>query len=207
FQAEDGIRDFHVTGVQTCALPISHLFEQVVHLGQVGALEAGEVAQGFAAGELRVEGDVLRQVAEAAAYLRVVGCLAQYPDLSLARGEQAEDECHGGGLAGAVVAEQPQHLALGKLQGQLMQHSHAADALADALGIQGLPDCCSCSGSFFNKVSVGSCISGKLSCTPGDLSTGKARCTQRSSSMPGLFISRRTWGYIHSRRSTLSLGS
>src|SRR5690606_40967310 len=27
FQAEDGIRDFHVTGVQTCALPISSLGE------------------------------------------------------------------------------------------------------------------------------------------------------------------------------------
>src|SRR5690606_40310538 len=26
FQAEDGIRDFHVTGVQTCALPISEAF-------------------------------------------------------------------------------------------------------------------------------------------------------------------------------------
>src|SRR5690606_41383348 len=26
FQAEDGIRDFHVTGVQTCALPISRTF-------------------------------------------------------------------------------------------------------------------------------------------------------------------------------------
>src|SRR5436309_6903240 len=26
FQAEDGIRDFHVTGVQTCALPISQFF-------------------------------------------------------------------------------------------------------------------------------------------------------------------------------------
>src|SRR5436309_16065496 len=26
FQAEDGIRDFHVTGVQTCALPISPVF-------------------------------------------------------------------------------------------------------------------------------------------------------------------------------------
>src|SRR5690606_39454951 len=25
FQAEDGIRDFHVTGVQTCALPISKI--------------------------------------------------------------------------------------------------------------------------------------------------------------------------------------
>src|SRR5690606_33032620 len=32
FQAEDGIRDFHVTGVQTCALPISdenRLFTQM----------------------------------------------------------------------------------------------------------------------------------------------------------------------------------
>src|SRR5699024_11834912 len=27
FQAEDGIRDRNVTGVQTCALPISHRFE------------------------------------------------------------------------------------------------------------------------------------------------------------------------------------
>src|SRR5690606_40125521 len=27
FQAEDGIRDFHVTGVQTCALPISGFFQ------------------------------------------------------------------------------------------------------------------------------------------------------------------------------------
>src|SRR5690606_6447661 len=27
FQAEDGIRDFHVTGVQTCALPISEGFK------------------------------------------------------------------------------------------------------------------------------------------------------------------------------------
>src|SRR5439155_12557418 len=27
FQAEDGIRDGHVTGVQTCALPISQFFE------------------------------------------------------------------------------------------------------------------------------------------------------------------------------------
>src|SRR5690606_39830505 len=28
FQAEDGIRDFHVTGVQTCALPISTRLER-----------------------------------------------------------------------------------------------------------------------------------------------------------------------------------
>src|SRR5690606_40220912 len=29
FQAEDGIRDFHVTGVQTCALPISRRVPQM----------------------------------------------------------------------------------------------------------------------------------------------------------------------------------
>src|SRR5207302_4313786 len=38
FQAEDGIRDFHVTGVQTCALPISPeggfgLQEKFIELG------------------------------------------------------------------------------------------------------------------------------------------------------------------------------
>src|SRR5690606_39951003 len=34
FQAEDGIRDFHVTGVQTCALPIS-VFVPTVDRGQM----------------------------------------------------------------------------------------------------------------------------------------------------------------------------
>src|SRR5690606_40182281 len=37
-QAEDGIRDFHVTGVQTCALPISYfdfeLFKKHVGIAQ-----------------------------------------------------------------------------------------------------------------------------------------------------------------------------
>src|SRR5690606_5240947 len=38
FQAEDGIRDFHVTGVQTCALPILNLFTS----GQTADDEADE---------------------------------------------------------------------------------------------------------------------------------------------------------------------
>src|SRR5437660_7074497 len=37
FQAEDGIRDGHVTGVQTCALPIFVLTPGVVHLPTVPA--------------------------------------------------------------------------------------------------------------------------------------------------------------------------
>src|SRR5690606_39285293 len=44
FQAEDGIRDFHVTGVQTCALPISFL--RCINL-----LENPHQGQIFVAGE------------------------------------------------------------------------------------------------------------------------------------------------------------
>src|SRR5690606_40342693 len=35
FQAEDGIRDFHVTGVQTCALPIYLMKTQLNNVEQV----------------------------------------------------------------------------------------------------------------------------------------------------------------------------
>src|SRR5690606_40601235 len=35
FQAEDGIRDFHVTGVQTCALPISRFTASPITLASV----------------------------------------------------------------------------------------------------------------------------------------------------------------------------
>src|SRR5690606_40783887 len=45
FQAEDGIRDFHVTGVQTCALPIS---AQPPLLAQTAAVNAPAVASGYA---------------------------------------------------------------------------------------------------------------------------------------------------------------
>src|SRR6266542_6321696 len=36
FQAEDGIRDATVTGVQTCALPICHREEEQLRLGVMG---------------------------------------------------------------------------------------------------------------------------------------------------------------------------
>src|SRR5690606_22929810 len=44
FQAEDGIRDFHVTGVQTCALPIwipRQLLNRRVGVGTEGVSVAG----------------------------------------------------------------------------------------------------------------------------------------------------------------------
>src|SRR5690606_40555363 len=52
FQAEDGIRDFHVTGVQTCALPIYAWDSRVVLGLGAGALAATVlflVAERFAA--------------------------------------------------------------------------------------------------------------------------------------------------------------
>src|SRR5690606_39785806 len=73
FQAEDGIRDFHVTGVQTCALPISRpdVELRVSHNGKAsrryrafdgsgGALFTGErlvetLGEEFAKQALRVE--------------------------------------------------------------------------------------------------------------------------------------------------------
>src|SRR5690606_40860878 len=41
FQAEDGIRDFHVTGVQTCALPISFTGAQTARRGRFEQAEGG----------------------------------------------------------------------------------------------------------------------------------------------------------------------
>src|SRR5690606_39518586 len=38
FQAEDGIRDFHVTGVQTCALPILLSIENLASFHEAAAL-------------------------------------------------------------------------------------------------------------------------------------------------------------------------
>src|SRR5690606_13818545 len=59
FQAEDGIRDFHVTGVQTCALPISSgqgagslPITPVVRLGGNGGAEPDSIRQGEAVDDL-----------------------------------------------------------------------------------------------------------------------------------------------------------
>src|SRR5690606_40685064 len=70
FQAEDGIRDFHVTGVQTCALPISyglggddayggpHVHQPAY--GQIAAVATGAHAVAGAAGEDRADVHLLR---------------------------------------------------------------------------------------------------------------------------------------------------
>src|SRR5690606_39305547 len=49
FQAEDGIRDFHVTGVQTCALPIFKPVAETGGRGQSVAHGMGELATALSA--------------------------------------------------------------------------------------------------------------------------------------------------------------
>src|SRR5216683_5977224 len=46
FQAEDGIRDLIVTGVQTCALPISLRLDMQCALAQAGARDWSETGRG-----------------------------------------------------------------------------------------------------------------------------------------------------------------
>src|SRR5690606_39817548 len=59
-QAEDGIRDFHVTGVQTCALPISVGTKRIAE----GKRFQPQVRRIFQpAGMRQVEGGVVAQVA------------------------------------------------------------------------------------------------------------------------------------------------
>src|SRR5690606_40081592 len=59
FQAEDGIRDFHVTGVQTCALPIyPHTAEEerdaAVHFDACADGDAKEIERGRSEAGLHV---------------------------------------------------------------------------------------------------------------------------------------------------------
>src|SRR5690606_6118712 len=86
FQAEDGIRDFHVTGVQTCALPIYPL-----------ALEA---------------------------------------DLAVVELVDAGDRLDEGGLAGAVVPEQAEHLAAVDGEVDPGEGGHRAEALDGAADLE-----------------------------------------------------------------------
>src|SRR5690606_40195002 len=64
FQAEDGIRDFHVTGVQTCALPIFALaawLTSAAHGAEPSLLEALEANDAALATSLvRAGADVTR---------------------------------------------------------------------------------------------------------------------------------------------------
>src|SRR5690606_39814522 len=60
FQAEDGIRDFHVTGVQTCALPIYSIAQYwATRRKQFAVISRTKIIQSSAAGSFQVVAGVL----------------------------------------------------------------------------------------------------------------------------------------------------
>src|SRR5690606_40895807 len=86
FQAEDGIRDFHVTGVQTCALPISSVREG--ELEQMGHRDRFRRARLDAQGaeDTAQEVDLVDEPVPLAGRHRVVGRVVGAPDVDAAGG-------------------------------------------------------------------------------------------------------------------------
>src|SRR5690606_39858478 len=57
FQAEDGIRDFHVTGVQTCALPILPVPDAAIKLDAQAEIDRIAAAPDHVLAAVDVDGD------------------------------------------------------------------------------------------------------------------------------------------------------
>src|SRR5205807_5830810 len=69
FQAEDGIRDYKVTGVQTCALPIS---EREISLRSGRAVWAALIRKGYDAIPLEVDASVVARLREVRAQIAFI---------------------------------------------------------------------------------------------------------------------------------------
>jgi hypothetical protein len=77
------------------------------------AAEVGDVVHQLPAGQVLIQGQLAGQVADAAADLQAVGAAVHPQDLGPPAGgpDQVEQQPDGGRLAGAVGAEEPEHLA------------------------------------------------------------------------------------------------
>jgi hypothetical protein len=78
---------------------------------------------------------VFGQIADALAHLVRHG-LSAPSDLTGVGFEHAEDDAHGGGLTGAVGPDEPEHLALGDGERQVVQGDQVAVAAGQALQLQ-----------------------------------------------------------------------
>src|SRR5206468_9283520 len=86
FQAEDGIRDLIVTGVQTCALPISRLRRVLVRLLEGEGFTCAEAGSGVEALEMMQQDPVPLVISD----LRM-------PQMDRSEERRVGKECRGGG--------------------------------------------------------------------------------------------------------------
>src|SRR5690606_41062842 len=106
FQAEDGIRDFHVTGVQTCALPI---FKELNHRNVVPCVGLGAARSGLVVAFRRAYPNPLLLMAKAHAAEERRDRRALYPSvpLEIGRASCRERACSS---EGAVARQQKQEV-------------------------------------------------------------------------------------------------
>ena len=99
-------------------------------------VEAADHLEVGARGEQAVDGGLLAGEAELRAHGRRVGddVVAGDRGAALGRAQQRGEDAHGGGLAGAVVAEQAEHRALGDVEVDVAQRPEVAVALAEPFG-------------------------------------------------------------------------
>ena len=135
-----------------------------------------------------MEGDALGQVADVAAQREAVGGRVGAEKLDAARGRAGEAEHHLdlGGLAGAVVADERDHLAGVQREVEVAHGGDRAVALGDAVQGDGV--------SVMGCTSSAGAISGALSRTPPGSVAGKRDCAQRITWTAGLVTSRRACG-------------
>src|SRR5690606_40077313 len=96
FQAEDGIRDFHVTGVQTCALPILLIGWRLVPNRQVGNAASFETGTYFTEARVVKGGKAIGQS------IREVEQSLEEADAQIVRSEERRvgKECRAGWARG-----------------------------------------------------------------------------------------------------------
>ena len=103
--------------------------------GQLGAAEAGQAAvevEQLGAGRPLLEAEVLGQVADPAAGGRLGRRPAEDQRLPAGGPDQAEQDLHGGGLAGPVGPEEAEHLPGLDGQGQVVEGDPGPEGLAQA---------------------------------------------------------------------------
>src|SRR5690625_2299778 len=137
FQAEDGIRDGHVTGVQTCALPISVDDLAGVLVGVADAAVDAEGADDVQDDVFRVDAGAQPAVHLDAAYLEALqgeGLGGEH--VAYLAGADAEGDCSEGAVGARVrVAAGDGGTGLGDA---LLRPHHVHDALAAAAQVEEL---------------------------------------------------------------------